>query len=166
MSLVAALAAVSVLAGAPAGVLHPDGRVGSFRIDVTTKTQLVSALGKARTTMVAVSETTGSRIGLRLAYSCGASCDTVYSFSDKTGTLSDFVTASRSFRTERGSRVGMAAAQAAKLERKPLVPSCASAKVIHVRWDNTHAFVVSTLNRRVSIIAYIGPHTTYYEPFC
>jgi hypothetical protein len=166
MTPLALVAAVVALVAPPGGVIHPDGRVGQFRIDVTTKAQVVAALGKPRTTMPALTEPTGKRIGVRLGYSCGPSCDTVYSFSDKTGTLSDFATASRAFRTERGSRVGMSAAQAARLERKPLVPGCSSAKVLHVRWDNAVQFVVSTLRGRVSILAYLGPHSTYYEAFC
>jgi hypothetical protein len=166
MSTLAALAAVVALAGGPAQIVHPDGRVGQFRIDVTTKAQLVATLGKPRTTQVAVPKVGGKRTGIRLAYSCGASCDTVYSFSDKTGTLSDFASASPAFTTERGSHAGMAAASAIKLEAKPVGPGCGSAKLIHVRWDATHELVVLTVSGRVTIIAYIGPHSTYHKPFC
>jgi hypothetical protein len=60
MSTLAALAVVVALAGGPAQVVHPDGRVGQFRIDVTTKAQLVAALGKPRTTEVAVPKVGGS----------------------------------------------------------------------------------------------------------
>jgi len=165
MSVLAVAVALVALAGGPPQVVHADGRVGQFRIDVTTKAQLVAALGKPRTTVVAVSGATAKRVGVRLAYSCGTSCDTVYSFSDKTGKLSDFASASRSFRTERGAGVGMTSAQASKLERKQVVPGCGSGKAIHVRWDKTHALVLAVLGGRVTILTYIGPHSTYYEPF-
>jgi hypothetical protein len=166
MTPLALVAAVVALVAPPGGVIHPDGRVGQFRIDVTTKAQVVAALGKPQRRIVALSEPTGARLGVRFAYACGASCETVYSFSEATAKLVDFLTTSPAFRTERGTRVGMSAAQAAKFERKPLVPSCASAKAIHVRWDRLHRFLVSALNGRVSTIAYVGPHTISYEPFC
>jgi hypothetical protein len=90
----------------------------------------------------------------------------VYSFSNKTGRLSDFASASRAFRTERRAGVGMTSAQASKLEGNPVVPTgCVSGKVIHVRWDETHQFGLEVLRGRVTILVYIGPHTTYYEPF-
>jgi hypothetical protein len=162
----ALVAVVAALAGGPQQVVHPDGRVGQFRIGVTTKAQLVAALGKPRTTVDAVATVGGTRTGVRLAYSCGANCDTVYSFSDETGTLTDFATGSPAVSTEHGSRVGLTAARAAKLEGKPLVPGCASAKVIRVRWEATHKLVVSTLHGRVTALAYLGPHSTYARPFC
>ncbi|HWX08817.1 MAG TPA: hypothetical protein VNY33_02470 [Gaiellaceae bacterium] len=166
MSPFAVLAAVVALAAGPAQVVHRDGRIGPFRIDVTTKAQLVAALGKPRTTEVAVPKVGGKRTGIRLAYSCGARCDTVYSFSDKTGMLSDFATSSPVFRTEGGSHPGMSAASAMKVEGRPVGPGCGSAKLIHVRWDATHELAVLTLSGRVTIIAYIGPHSTYHKPFC
>ena len=154
----AVLAAVAVLGtGGPPQVVHPDGRIGRFRLDVTTKAQLVGVLGKPARSIVAVTEPTGKRIGERLVYACRPGCDTFYSFSDTTGALSDFVTDSPAVRTERGSHVGLSATRASQLEHKPLVPSCSSPKVIHVRWDSTHAFVVSTLHDRVSSISFFGP---------
>jgi hypothetical protein len=159
-------AVVAALAGGPPQVVHPDGRVGQFRIGVTTRVQLVAALGKPRTTVDAVPTVGGTRTGVRLAYSCGTNCDTVYSFSDETGTLTDFATGSPAVTTERGSHVGLTAARAAKLEGKRLVPGCAAAKVIRVRWDATHKLVVSTLQGRVTALAYLGPHSTYLKPFC
>jgi hypothetical protein len=38
--------------------------------------------------------------------------------------------------------------------------------VIRVRWDGTHKLGISTLQGLVTIIAYIGPHSTYDRPFC
>jgi hypothetical protein len=165
MTSFAVLATIAALSGGPAQVLHPDGRVGRFRIDVTTKAQVVAALGKPRTTVVATSPTR-KRIGDRLSYSCGNNCETVFSFSDKTGRLSDFATSSPAYVTERGSHAGMSASRAAKLEGKPLVAGCPPGKVIRVRWDGTHKLGISTLQGVVKIIAYIGPHSTYDKPFC
>jgi hypothetical protein len=90
----------------------------------------------------------------------------VFSFSDKTGKLSDFATSAPFYETERGSHVGMTAASAAKLEGKPLVAGCPPGKVIRLRWDATHKFGISTLQGVVKTIAYIGPHSTYDKPFC
>ena len=162
----ALLAVVAALAGGQPQVVHADGRIGQFRIDVTTKAELVAALGKPRMTTVAKSMTSRKRVGLRLVYSCGASCDTVYAFNDKTGKLSDFASTSRSFRTEHGAGAGMTAARAAKLERKPIVPGCSPGKAIRVRWDENHQLVLAVVERRVTLVAYIGPHTTYDDPFC
>jgi hypothetical protein len=165
MTSLAVLATIAALAGGPAQVLHPDGRVGRFRIDVTTRAQVVAALGQPKTTVVALSATK-TRIGDRLGYSCGNNCETVFSFSDKTGKLSDFATSSPVYVTERGSHAGMSASRAAKLEGKPLVAGCPPGKVIRVRWDGTHKLGISTLQGLVTIIAYIGPHSTYDKPFC
>jgi hypothetical protein len=165
MTLYAAFATIATLAVSPLQVLHPDGRIGQFRIDVTTKPEVVAALGKARTTVVA-SGPTGKRIGVRLDYSCGNGCEIVFSFNDKTGRLSDFATSAPFYSTERGSHVGMSAARAAKLEGKPLVSGCPPGKVIRVRWDATHKFGLSTVQGVVKTIAYIGRHSTYDKPFC
>jgi len=165
MSLLAVALALLALVGGPPQIVHADGRVGQFRIDVTTKAQLVAALGQPRMTEPATSARSRKPAGVRLVYSCGTNCDTVYSFSNRTGKLSDFASASPSFRTERGAGVGLTSTQAAKLEGKPIVPSCGSGKTIHVRWDETHQFALEVLRGRVTILVYVGPHTTYYEPF-
>ena len=162
----AVLAVIAALAGGPAQVVHPDGRIGQFRIGVTTKAQLIAALGQPRLTIDAVPRPGAKPLGVHVGYSCGTNCDTVYSFSAKTGTLSDFATESPTITTERGSHAGMSTSRAVKLEGKALIPSCAPATVIPVRWDATHKLGVSTLNGRVTIIAYIGPNSTYAKPFC
>jgi len=166
MTAFAILGAAVALAGGPPQVVHADGRVGQFRVGVTTKAQLLAALGKPRVSIDAVPKPGAKRLGVHLAYSCGTNCDTVYSFSDKTGKLSDFATASPLITTEHGSHAGMSAARAVKLEGKPLVPSCAPATVIHVRWDAGGKLGVSTLKGRVTIVAFIGPNSTYAKPFC
>jgi hypothetical protein len=59
---VAALLAAAALAGGPTQVVHPDGRIGQFRIGVTTKAQLLTALGAPRKT-VPVKNKSGARRG-------------------------------------------------------------------------------------------------------
>jgi hypothetical protein len=38
--------------------------------------------------------------------------------------------------------------------------------LIHVRWDATHELAILAVGGRVTIIDYIGPHSTYHKPFC
>jgi hypothetical protein len=161
----AALLAAAVLAGAPTQVVHPDGRIGQFRIGVTTKAQLLTALGAPRKT-VPVRNKAGARVAVRLAYSCGAGCDTVYSFRETTGRLADFASASGAFRTEHGAHVGMQSLLAAELEGKPAVKACGNGKAIHVRRDATGDLALAVLGGRVTILAYLGPHSTYGRAFC
>jgi hypothetical protein len=165
MNLAALLAAVAALAGGPAQVVHPDGRVGQFRIGVTTKAQLLTALGAPRKT-VAVTNKSGARVAVRLAYSCGAGCDTVYSFREPAGRLADFASASHAYLTEHGAHVGMSSLLAAELEGKPAVKACGNGKAIHVRRDATHDLALAVLGGRVTILAYLGPHSTYGKAFC
>jgi hypothetical protein len=152
--MVALLAAVAVAGG----VVHADGRVGQFRIDVTTDAQVRRALGPPSRVYPAIWEPTGKRIGTRLVYG-----RTTYSFRGRR--LADFDTQSPAFRTERGSRVGMQASLAAMREGRKIVPGC-SGPLIHLRWDRHHELVLGVLRGRVSSIVYVGPRTTKYEPFC
>jgi hypothetical protein len=162
---VAALLAAAALAGGPVQVVHPDGRVGPFRIGVTTKAQLLAALGAPRKT-VPVTNKSGARVAVRLAYSCGTGCDTVYSFRETTGKLADFASASHAFRTEHGAHVGMTSLLAGELEGKPAVKACGTGKAIHVRRDATHDLALAVLKGRVTILAYLGPRSTYGKAFC
>ena len=161
----AVLAAVVALVGGPAQVVHPDGRIGQFRIGVTTKAQLLAKLGAPRKT-VPVTNKSGARIAVRLAYSCGAGCDTVYSFRDATGRLADFASASHAFRTEHGAHVGLTSLLAAELEGKPAVRACGSGKAIHVRRDATGDLALAVLAGKVTILVYLGPHSTYGRALC
>jgi hypothetical protein len=157
--------AAAALAGSPAQVVHVDGRVGHFRIGVTTKAQLLAVLGAPRKT-VPVTNKAGMRVAVRLAYSCGAGCDTVYSFRETTGKLADFASASHAFRTEHGAHVGMTSLLAAELEGKPAVKACGTGKAIHVRRDAKGDFALAVLGGRVTILAYLGPKSTYGKAFC
>ena len=139
-------------------VVTMAGLIGAFHIGVTTQAQVRAALGPPAKVIRALDEPTGNPIGARLLYGT-----TTYSF--RRGVLADFDTGSPRFRTAAGSRVGMAAARAAELERAKVVPGC-SAKLIHVRWDRHHQFALSIQHGRVVGMTYLGPHTTYYEGFC
>jgi hypothetical protein len=165
MSVVAVLAAVAALAGGPTQVVHPDGRVGQFRIGITTEAQLLIALGAPRKT-VPVTNKSGARVAVRLAYSCGAGCDTVYSFREPAGRLADFASASHAFRTEHGAHVGMTSLLAAELEGKPAVKACGNGKAIHVRRDAAGDLALAVLAGKVTILVYLGPHSTYGKALC
>ena len=155
-----------LLALGTAPVVHPDGRIGQFRIDRTTEAQIRAALGKPARVDSVFDEVNRRRVGRALTYRCGRGCSTTYSVSVATGKLSDFETTSPRFRTERGSHPGMSAAQAARLEGKRLVPGCGDGLYVHVRWDRHHAFVLTASHGRINGIAYLGPHSVFYEGLC
>jgi hypothetical protein len=147
-------------------IVHPDGRIGPFRIDVTTDAQIRAVAGRPARVEKAYSELTPKPVGHRLVYQCGRGCVTEYSIRRATGRLSDFSTGSPRFRTERGSRPGMSTARAARLEGRKFGPGCGDGLYLHVRWDLRHAFVLTADRGRVDGILYLGPHSVYYEGLC
>ena len=147
-------------------VVHPDGRIGPFRIDVSTDAQIRAVAGRPARVERMLSELTSKPVGHRLVYRCGRDCLTEYSIRKATGRLSDFSTGSPRFRTERGSHPGMRAARAARLERRKFGPGCGDGLYLHVRWDLHHAFVLTADRGRVDGILYLGPHSVYYEGLC
>jgi hypothetical protein len=155
-----------LLALVPGGVVHADGRVGAFRIDRTTEAQIRTAYGKPARIEPVYNDVTRRKTGRTLVYRCGRGCSTRYSISVATGRLSDFETSSPRFRTEHGSHPGMSAARAVRLEGKRLVPGCGDALYVHLRWDGHHAFVLTATHGRIDGIAYLGPHTVFYEGLC
>jgi hypothetical protein len=64
MSGLAVAVALVALAGGPPQVVHADGRVGQFRIGVTTKAQLVAALGKPGKSEAAISDMSKKPVGV------------------------------------------------------------------------------------------------------
>jgi hypothetical protein len=155
------VAAAVGAAGPSSRVVRPSGQIGPFRIDVTTERQLRAAVGKPD--RVDIADPGGGRM---LVYRCGRGCTTVYSISDSTGKLSDFETSSRRFVTSHGSRVGMPAAEAARRERRKLLPGCGNALYLHLRWDAHHAFVLTVWRGKVDEIIFLGPHSVYYDGLC
>jgi hypothetical protein len=151
-------------AGRP--VVHADGRIGPFRIDRTTEAQVRALAGRPTRVTKTVPEFPGAPAGRTLDYRCGRGCWTSYSFNVATGKLSDFWSASPRFVTERGSRVGMKAAEAARRERARPVPGCGDGLYIHVRWDARHIFVLTVSRGRVDGLLYLGPHSIFYEGLC
>jgi hypothetical protein len=60
----------------------------------------------------------------------------------------------------------MSAAQATRREGKKLVPGCGDGLYIHLRWDTRPKFVLTVSRSTVGSIAYLGPHSVYYDGFC
>jgi hypothetical protein len=111
-------------------------------------------------------ETGPEVVGHELYYRCGRDCLTVYAVSNATGKLADYNTQSPEFVTERGSRVGMPARQAAAREGQKVVGGCAEGHFIQLRNDDRHIFVLGVFEGRVPSIVYLGPHTLSYEGLC
>jgi hypothetical protein len=148
-------------------VAHPDGRIGPFRIDVTTEAQIRAELG--RPLKVEKDYWPGKRgvYGRTLTYRCGPKCWTAYSINAHTGKFSDFSSQSQRFLTEHGTRTGMTAREAKAREgKRRLVRGCGNPGYIQLRWDEHHIFVLETFHGRVDSISYLGPHTVYYEGLC
>jgi hypothetical protein len=166
LALIAAVGLAIGCAGRSVEVVHADGRVGLFRLDVTTERDLRAKLGKPdglfRDRTPAVTAPHGGRT---LVYVCGRDCRTQYSFNADTRTLSDFWTQSRRWSTARGSRPGMAASEAAARERVKIHPGC-SGDQIDIRSDRSHAYVLIMWRGKVDSITYLGPHSVYYDGLC
>jgi hypothetical protein len=164
--LVATVALATGCAGRSATVVHADGRIGPFRLDVTTERDVRAKLGKPdgvfRDRTPAVTAPHGGR---GLVYVCGRGCRTQYSFNSDTGTLSDFWTQSRRWSTARGSRPGMPMAEAAAREGARIHPGC-SGDQVDIRADEKHSYVLIMWRGKVDSIAYLGPHSTYYDGLC
>ena len=166
ITFVAAVAASAGCAARGTPIVRVDGRVGSFRIDVTTKAQILALEGKPDRVEPDFVPTRKKPLGQTLFYRCGRGCETAYSISDATGRLSDFETSSPRFVTERGSHVGMRATEAARRERTTFGPGCGPGPYLHVRWDRRHAFVLTAWSGKVDHIMYLGPHSVYYDGLC
>jgi len=161
------VAAAATAAGAATSpTVGTDGRIGPFRIDVTTEAQLRTLAGKPDRVENQFFPPGKHAVGHTLYYRCGSDCQTAYSINNSTGKLSDYWTTSRRFTTERGSRVGMSASEAAHREGRTLVPGCGDGLYVHLRWDAHHKFVLTVLRGTVNTIAYLGPHSVYYDGLC
>lgn len=152
--------------GSTSLVIHPDGRIGPLQIDVSKEADVRHFAGKPFKVEKVFSEAKKAPVGYELYYRCGRGCVTTYAISHATGKLSDFNTQSSRFVTEKGSRVGMSATEAAAAERRKIVGGCGEGHYIHLRWDERHMFVLGIFKRKVSLIAYLGPHTLSYEGLC
>jgi hypothetical protein len=140
-------------------VVHADGRIGPFTIDVTTPAQVRAVLGKPDDVVAAIDEPTGRRIGSSLRYGV-----TWYAFSRETGRLSDFGTGSRAYVTEHGSRVGMTATAASAREHTPVVVRCGGAdRTIHVRLAARRTLVLVVRRGHIASVAYLGSHRVSSE---
>jgi hypothetical protein len=165
LACVAALA-VNAAGAASSPIVGADGRIGSFRIDVTTEARLRTVAGWPARVEKQFFPQRKTPAGRTLYYRCGRGCETAYSINDSTGKLSDYWSTSPRFVTARGSRVGMSGAQAARREGKRPVPGCGDALYIHLRWDARHRFMLTVTHSRVHSIAYLGPHSVYSDGLC
>jgi hypothetical protein len=153
-------------AGASSWVVHRDGRIGPLRIDVSTDSDVRHFAGKPFKVEKVFSVTRKAPVGDELYYHCGRGCVTTYAIAYSTGRLSDFVTQSVRFVSERGSRVGMPARLAAAAEHRPIRGACGEGHGIYLREDERHLFVLGVFAGKVSLITYLGPHTLSYEGLC
>jgi hypothetical protein len=166
------LCALAVLATADCGSsasswrVHPDGRIGPLKIDVSTEADVRHFAGTPVKVAKVVSPSKKRPVGYELYYRCGRGCVTVYAISYVTKKLSDFTTQSPSFLSERGSHAGMSAKRAAANEHRKIVGACGEGRAIQLRWDDHHIFVLGVFAGRVSLITYLGPHTLSYEGLC
>jgi hypothetical protein len=112
------------------------------------------------------SEAKKDPVGYELYYRCSHRCVTTYAIAYSTGKLSDFQTQSPHFVSERGSHVGVSAARAAAAEHRKLAGACDEGHIIRLRLDEHHIFVLAVFAKKVSLIAYLGPHTLSYEGLC
>jgi hypothetical protein len=151
-------------AGRP--VVRADGGIGAFRIDRMTEGQLRATLGKPTRVVKVVAEAPGGPSGRTLYYRCGRGCRTAYSFNPSTRKLSDFQTSSPRFVTERGSYVGMKAAEAARREHAKVGPGCGDDRVIPVGWARHHTLVLFVRHGEVDGVVYLGPHSIFYGGLC
>jgi hypothetical protein len=152
--------------GSSAWKVHPDGRIGPLKIDVSTDADIRKFAGKPYKVEREVWP------GIRahtLIYLCGRKCETAYSINDKTGRLSDYWTKSRRFQTDHGSYVGMSASRAARLERKKPRPGCGFPLYLYLRAadkPDKRLFVLAIWKGKIDSIGYLGPHSVYYDGLC
>ena len=105
--------------------LTPSGRVGGFRVGVSTEQQVRAAYG-APLRRIAIRGGGTKPIGHQLEYRCGdvGDCSTMFAFASRTGRLSNFSTSSPSYRTERRTTIGMFRDEAERREGARMVSSC------------------------------------------
>jgi hypothetical protein len=161
-----AIAAVGCGSGSRTWTVHPDGRIGPLKLDVSTESDVRDFAGKPFKIAKVFSEAKKDPVGYELYYRCGNRCVTVYAISYSTGKLSDFNTESPRFVSERGSHVGMSAKRAAAGEHRKIVGACGEGHAIQLRSDEHHIFVLAVFANKVSLIIYLGPHTLSYEGLC
>jgi hypothetical protein len=162
----AVIAAVGCSSDASSYVVHPDGRIGPLKIDVSTASDVRNFAGKPFRVTKVFSEARKRPVGYELLYRCGHRCVTSFAVAYSTGRLVDFTTQSASFVGEGGSHVGMSAKRAAAAESRTIRGACGEGHAIYLREDERHLFVLGVFAGRISLITYLGPHTLSYEGLC
>jgi hypothetical protein len=154
--LTAALLATAVLAAPPPAerILNPAGKVGPYRLGATTEQQIVAGLG---TPLQVVDDVGGVRL---LRYKVGEFF-TWFQIS----TLAAFRTESRTWRTNRGTRVGMTLAQARRRERARVRPGagCVDQAIIRRNAKRKTRLFVGLAGGRVTLL-HVGPEDGYPSP--
>lgn len=166
LCLAGVFATVGCGSGGRSWVVHPDGRIGPLRIDVSTDADVREFAGKPFKVAKVLAEAKPGAVGYELYYRCGRGCVTSYAISYSTRKLSDFTTQSPRFGSEHGSHIGMSARRAAAAERRTIRGACGEGHAIYLRSDEHHTFVLGVFANKVSLIVYQGPHTLSYEGLC
>jgi hypothetical protein len=166
LCVVAVIATAGGGSGASSWVVHRDGRIGPLRIDASRELDVRDFAGKPFKVGKVLSGAKKGPVGYELYYRCGRRCVTAYAISYSTGKLSDFVTESPRFVSERGSHIGMTARRAAAAEHRPIHGACGEGRAIYLRQDKHHTLALSVFANKVSMITYLGPHTLSYEELC
>jgi hypothetical protein len=166
LCIVIAIAVAGCSSGSRSWTVHSDGRIGPLKLDVSTESDVRDFAGKPFKIEKVFSEAKKDPVGYELYYRCGDRCVTTYAIAYSTGKLSDFDTQSPRFVSERGSRVGMSATRAAAAEHRKIVGACGEGRVIQLRSDEHHIFVLGVFAKKVSLIVYLGPHTLSCEGLC
>jgi hypothetical protein len=146
-------------------IVRGNGRIGSFRVDVTTEAQIYALAGRPKRVSNDFAPTSAKTpIGRTLYYNCGRGCETDYSINLSTHRLSDYWSTSPRFVTQRGSHVGMSVAEAVRREGRRPIGGCAL--VVPLRSDHHHFFFLYISRGKIDGIGYLGPHSVYYEGLC
>jgi hypothetical protein len=133
---------------------------------VTTEAQIRALVGTPDKVERTFSPSRKKPTGRTLTYRCGPHCATWYSINNSTGKLSDFESTSPGFVTERGSRVGMTAKEAARRENRKPRPGCGTGPYLYIRTGPHLIFVLSVWGGTVHTMTYLGPRSVYYEGLC
>lgn len=103
-------------AAPPPQVLSVDGVAGGLRIDRSAEADVRRKYGRPRRVDEYLN---GDGVRVReIAYRCGRRCETSWFLDARADRLRDVITESRSFETERGSRVRMPVGAVVRRERR------------------------------------------------
>lgn len=146
-------------------VVRADGRIGPFRVDVTTERQIRARFGVPDEVEEVWDGAGDSILGHFIYYACGRNCQTAFGIRKRTHRLSQFWSQSPRFVTAHGSHPGMRVAEV--LRREGLtgtVGGCANHRYINLGSSLPLTFFMGTGKGRARSIAFVGPNTILSEP--